>query len=99
MATTKISITVDADRLEDLKRLSNAGVSLSAVIDEALQNELYRRQMMALLDEMDARNPISPEDQAAGEKLWEQIQSSSIRARSRPSPKKTAGSARRSKKR
>jgi len=99
MATTKISITLDTDRLEELKSLAGAGISLSAVIDDALRIELHRLRMKALLDEMDAQNPISPEEHAAGRELWQRMQSSLTQVRSLRSRKKWAASATRSKKR
>jgi hypothetical protein len=45
-------------------------------------------RMLAALDEMDARNPISAAEQNAGEKLWAEIESSLTRARSRRSRRK-----------
>jgi hypothetical protein len=99
MGTTKISITVDTKRLEELKRLAGAGVSLSAVVDEALRLELHRYRMTALLDEMERTQPLTDEDRAAGEQLWQQIKSSWTQARSRPSPRKKAPSASPSRKR
>jgi post-segregation antitoxin (ccd killing protein) len=98
MATTKISITIDTDRLEDLKRLSANGASLSAVISEAVSRELKRLQLLALLEEWERESPISPEGRAEGELLWQRIKSSWTREPSAPLPKKTKRSASRSKK-
>jgi hypothetical protein len=50
---------------------------------------LHRARMLALLDEMDARNQISAEENEAGKKLWAEIQSSLTRARSKRSRRKT----------
>jgi post-segregation antitoxin (ccd killing protein) len=96
MATTKLSITVDTKRLEEIKKLSNAGVSLSAIIDEALQRELTRLQLIALLEEMERRNPISEKGRAEGERLWKRLKSSWTPAPSQRSRKKSKPSATRS---
>jgi hypothetical protein len=76
-----------------VKRLAGAGISLSAIIDEALRVELHRLRTKALLDEMEARNPISPEERAAGEEIWRQIESSSLPEPSQRSRKKRVASA------
>jgi hypothetical protein len=41
------------------------------------------RKVLQLLDEMDARDPISAPEREAGEKLWTEIESALTRARSR----------------
>jgi predicted CopG family antitoxin len=99
MATTKVSITIDTERLEELKRLSDAGVSLSAVIDEAVRRELKRLQMIAILEEMDRENPISDEARKAGEESWERFESSSTQVPSPPSRKNKASQGPNSRKR
>jgi hypothetical protein len=63
----------------------------SSQTDKDLQ--LHRVGMLALLDEMDARNPISAEEQKAGEHLWAEIESSLAQARSRSSRQKKGRSA------
>ena len=95
MATTKISVTVDTATLREIRRLAGAGVNLSALVGEALQNEVRRRGLLELLDEMDRESPISAEGHAAGERLWKRILSSTPE-RSQRSPKKTKPSASRS---
>ena len=54
-----------------------------AVVKVSVTLDVHRMRMLALLDEMDARNPISAAEQKAGEKLWAEIESSLILARSR----------------
>jgi hypothetical protein len=92
MGAVKVSVTLDADTLREVRRISGKGVSLSSIVDEGLRLQLHRMQMLALLDEMDARNPISAAEQRAGEKLWAEIESSLTRARSRRSRAKKAAS-------
>jgi hypothetical protein len=92
MGVTKISVTVDSDALREVRRIAGKSVSLSSIVDEGLRLQLHRLRMTALLDEMDARNPISATDQEAGEQLWAEIESSLTRARSRRSRGKTAHS-------
>jgi hypothetical protein len=93
MGVEKVSVTLDADTLREVRRIAGKDVSLSSIVDEGLRLQLYRMRMLALLDEMDARNPIGPAERKAGEKLWSEIASSSTRARSRRSRPKKAGSA------
>jgi hypothetical protein len=92
VGVTKISVTVDSDALREVRRIAGKSVSLSSIVDEGLRLQLHRLRMTALLDEMDARNPISATDQEAGEQLWAEIESSLTRARSRRSRRKTAHS-------
>jgi hypothetical protein len=93
MGVTKVSVTVDADTLREVRKIAGKRASLSSIIDEGLRLQLHRMRMLELLDEMDARNPIDPVEQAAGEKLWAEIESSLTQARSRHSRRKKAGSA------
>ncbi len=93
MGVVKVSVTLDAETVRGVKRMAaGKGVSLSSIVDESLRLQLHRMRMLALLDEMDARNPISAAEQKAGEKLWAEIESSLTRARSRRSPRKKAAS-------
>jgi len=84
----KLSVTVDEQTLEEIRRLA-PHVTVSFLIDDALKQELTRMRLKALLDEMEARNPISEE----GDRLWEQTVSYWTQARSQRSPKKKAESA------
>jgi hypothetical protein len=93
MGVEKVSVTLDADTLREVRRIAGKDVSLSSIVDEGLRLQLHRMRMLALLDEMDARNPVGPTERKAGEKLWEEIVSSSTRGRSRRSRPKRAGSA------
>jgi hypothetical protein len=92
MGVVKVSVTLDAETVREVKRMAGKGVTLSSIVDEGLRLQLHRVRMLALLDEMDARNPISAAGQKAGEKLWAEIESSLTRARSRRSPKKKSQS-------
>jgi hypothetical protein len=92
MGVVKVSVTLDAETVREVKRMAGKGVTLSSMVDEGLRLQLHRVRMLALLDEMDARNPISAAGQKAGEKLWAEIESSLTRARSRRSPKKKSQS-------
>jgi post-segregation antitoxin (ccd killing protein) len=83
MATRKISVTVDAALLDELRRREGPGVNLSAIVNDALKRRSKRLGLKALLEEMERENPSTPEDIAAGEELWQRIVSSSIPA---PSP-------------
>ena len=93
MGVVKVSVTLDSDTLREVRRIAGKGVSLSSIVDEGLRSQLQRMRMLALLDEMDARNPISAAEQKAGEKLWAEIESSLTQARSRRSRRKKATSA------
>jgi hypothetical protein len=88
MGVVKVSVTLDADTLREVRRIAGKGASLSSIVDEGLRLQLHRMRMLAALDEMDARNPISAAEQNAGEKLWAEIESSLTRARSRRSRRK-----------
>lgn len=73
MATTRISIKVDRKLLDEVRRRAGKDFKLSALVDEVLRGQIPRFRLLALLDEMDREAPISPEDQAKGERLWERI--------------------------
>jgi post-segregation antitoxin (ccd killing protein) len=88
----KLSVTVDEQTLEEIRRLA-PHVTVSFLIDDALKQELTRMRLKALLDEMEARNPISEEGRREGDRLWEQTVSYWTLARSQRSPKKKAESA------
>ena len=93
MAYAKISVTVDADVLRDVRKIMKKGETLSSIVDAGLRQHVQRLRMTALLDEMDARNPISAEEQRAGEALRAEIESSWTQERSPRSRPKRAGSA------
>ena len=99
MAMKKVSVTVDAATLDEVRKLAGKGVNLSALVDEALRAKVYRLRLLALLDEMDREDPISPEDYAKGMRLWHRIDSASTPELSRRSSKKPVRSAPRSVKR
>ncbi len=67
MATTKISVTVDTEVLERMKHFLPGKFNLSALLNEALRDQVHRHEMLALLDEMDRENPISAAGDIAGE--------------------------------
>jgi hypothetical protein len=93
MASTKISVTVDENTLREIRELAGSEMNLSSIVDEGLRRQLQRMRMIALLDDMDARHPISAHGQESGERLWQQTVSSSTPARSRRSPAKRKRSA------
>jgi len=84
----KISVTVDAATLNELRAFAGNEANISALVNAGLERELKRLQFLALLDEMDERDPISEEEQKKGEELWQRIESSLMQARSRRSPRK-----------
>jgi post-segregation antitoxin (ccd killing protein) len=92
MATRKISVTVDAELLDELRRREGPDVNLSAIVNDALKRRSKKLGMLALLAEMERENPSTPEDIAAGEELWQRIVSSSIPEPSRRSRKTTKDS-------
>jgi hypothetical protein len=92
MGVVKVSVTLDADTLREVRRIAGKGASLSSIVDEGLRLQLHRMRMLASLDEMDARNPIGVAEQKAGERLWAEIESSLTRARSRRSRRKKVDS-------
>jgi post-segregation antitoxin (ccd killing protein) len=93
MASTKISVTVDENVLREIRELAGGDINLSSIVDEGLRRQLQRMHMIALLDEMDARHPISARGREEGEQLWQRTVSSSTQARSRRSPAKKRRSA------
>ena len=94
----KISVTVDEGALKEAKRL-RPGTPVSTIVDEALQASVMRMRLTDLLDEMDRRNPMTPEGERAGEELWNRIVSSWTPEPLAHSQKKTKRFAKRSKKR
>ena len=87
----KLSVSVDEQTLEEIRRLA-PHVTVSFLVDEALKQELMRMRLKALLDEMDAKNPISEEERRKGDRLWEQTVAFSTRVHSRQSTKEKAAS-------
>ena len=78
MATQKISVTLDAERLAKLReRVGARGVS--AYLDEALADrmELDERQQALLdfFDELDADDPPTPERRARAKREADRIRS------------------------
>ncbi|HEV2739449.1 MAG TPA: hypothetical protein VGU66_12775 [Candidatus Elarobacter sp.] len=98
MPKARISVTVERALLDEFKQVAG-DAKLSEVVSEALRDEIRRLGLLALLDEWERESPISEEGRAAGEKLWQAIESSSIPARSQRLPKKAKRSASRSEKR
>ena len=94
--TTRVSVTIDRALLDEFKQLTEGQVKLSALFAEAVQNEVDRLGMIALLDELEREDPISPESREAGERLWQKISSSWIPERYRSSPSATEPSGERS---
>jgi post-segregation antitoxin (ccd killing protein) len=92
MATRKISVTVDAALLDELRRRDGRDVNLSAIVNDALKRRSKKLAWLELFEEMERENPSTPEDIAAGEELWQRIVSSSIPAPSRRSRKMTKDS-------
>jgi hypothetical protein len=81
--TRRISVTVERPLIDEIIQLAGNDVTLSAVVTDALRVHARRLGMLAYLDELDRENPISPEQREAGERLWQQIASSSVPARQR----------------
>ena len=84
--------------LEEVKRIAGRDGSVSAVLAEALKKHLKRLQLIALLDQWEREDSISPAGRAAGEKLWQEMQSCSIPAYLPPSRRATKRSGSRSRK-
>lgn len=70
MATEKISVTVDADTLAEVRSLLDGAVTLSAVIDDALHHARSRLRLLALLDEWDAEDPPTSADRKRAGAAW-----------------------------
>jgi len=96
MPKTRISVTVERALLDEFKHVAGKDAKLSEVVSFALRDEIRRLGLIALLDEWERKNPISDEGRAAGERLWQAIESSSIPARSQRSRKKAKRCASRS---
>ena len=80
----KISISIDTELREALPRLAEMDTALSAAISDAVKREAKRLQMIALLDEMERKNPLSDEGRRAGKALWARMQQAqATRERSR----------------
>ena len=83
--TTRVSVSIDRAILDEFKQITGGSLRLSTVFAEAVQDEINRLGMLALLDEMDREDPISPETRAKAARQWERI-SSWIPERFRTSP-------------
>jgi post-segregation antitoxin (ccd killing protein) len=92
---TRISVRVDSALLDEYRRKAGDNVNLAAAVEDGIHWEIRRIDGLAWLDELEREDPISDEDRAAGERLWQEIESSSTPAPSQRSPKKAARSVRR----
>jgi hypothetical protein len=81
----KLSVSVDADSLDELRKLAPE-VTISFLISDALKQKLTRLRLRALLDEMEAENPMTDEERRKGDALWEKTVSYWTPERSRRSP-------------
>jgi hypothetical protein len=86
MPMRKISVTVDADVLEDLLEQEGESVNLSAIVNEALAARTRRRRFLTWLDEMDRKHPPTPEDIAAGHEIWRRTEETFEKMRPRRKP-------------
>jgi post-segregation antitoxin (ccd killing protein) len=82
MPKTRITVTVDRALLEKYRQAAGNDANLSAIVAMSLEDEIHRYEWLALLDEWDRENPISIEERAAGERLVQEIESSSTGKRS-----------------
>jgi hypothetical protein len=85
MATKKVSVTVDAATLDEGRKLAGNDFKLSSFVDDVLRAQVHRFRLLALLDQMDERDPISPEERAEGMRLWQRIEAAAPRTCDRPS--------------
>lgn len=76
MPAIKISVTVDGDVLEEVRHLAGREKQLSAIVADALKDELYRLRALATIREMLREDPPTPEERKGGENLWREIKSS-----------------------
>jgi len=79
MGKKRVSVTVEQSLLSEFKSLAGSSVTLSTIMSKALQREVKRLQLLALLDEMEAESPMTPAGRAAGERLWEAMNSAAHR--------------------
>jgi len=88
----KLSVTVDAKMLDDLRRL-RPGVNISFLLNEALKDTLSRSRLKALLAEWEAEDPMTEEERRLGDEMWAEAQSFWTQARSPQSRKAPVQSA------
>jgi hypothetical protein len=88
LPSRRISVTVDNDVLREIRQYAGRGVDLSSIVNEYLRRQVQRLRMQAILDEMDARKPISKKGQTEGERLWQCAAKRSIAKRVRRAPVK-----------
>jgi len=71
--TTRVSVTVDRALLDEFREMAGRDAKLSAIVSEALRDEIYRLRLRAYLEEQEREHPSSPEGRAAGERLWNTV--------------------------
>ena len=99
MPTEKISITLDSADLRAVQKLARPRRAVSAVIGEAVHEYVRRQDLIQILVDMEKTNPITADERAAGERIWQQTLSSWTQAPSARSPRKKGVSGTRSRKR
>jgi hypothetical protein len=70
MQKARISVTVDRALLNEFRHVAGKDARLSAVVSQALRREINRLGMLALLEEWEREDPISPKNRAAGDRKW-----------------------------
>ncbi len=70
MPKARVSVTIERTLLDELKELGGNDVKLSALLSEAIRDEIRRLGMLAYLQERERAHPISPKNREAGERLW-----------------------------
>ncbi|HWT04373.1 MAG TPA: hypothetical protein VN224_01320 [Xanthomonadales bacterium] len=63
-------MTVERALLDEFKQVAGNDAKLPALVSAALRREIRRLGMLALLEEMERKNPSSAKSRAAGERLW-----------------------------
>jgi hypothetical protein len=93
MAATRITITVDADVLDELKSRVGPG-EVSSYVVEALRARLRKDPILELLDKLDEMyGPLTEDEVAEGEREWDEMSKrlSSTLEPSSGSPETTTG--------
>jgi hypothetical protein len=87
--TTRVSVTIDRALWEEFQQVTEGNLKPSTLFAEAVQDEIKRLGMLALIEEMDREDPLTPEQRAKAAQRWREL-SSWIPERFRTSPSEEA---------
>jgi hypothetical protein len=73
--TTRVSVTIDRALWDEFQQATEGKLKPSMLFAEAVQDEINRLGMLALIEEMDREDPPTPEQRAKAARKWLELSS------------------------